>query len=273
MALITLTSDLGLSDPYVATVKGRMLSRCPVAQLVDVSHQIKPFDHQGISYALRQAYPHFPAETIHWIGVDSQLQQPCRSLVIYHLGQYFVGPDDGLFALLFDEHPDFLFAIRDGVASEHGEEGLYADTVFAAAFLAGGGEILQIANQVQDVVSRVSLRAPAGEDFIRATVIHVDRFGNVILNVDRRAFDSVCQGRNFHLRFRRRERIDTLSSHYADVPVGERLCLFNSGGHLEIAINQGDAAALLGLGLDDAVQLVFESVPVILGPAEEPPRP
>lgn len=257
MAVITLTSDLGAADPYLATVKGRMLRRCPEVVLVDVTHEVSSWNSQQAAYVLRQTFPHFAPDTIHWIGVYSQAQRRERYLVVFHRGQYFVGPDDGLFSLLFDDHPEFIFAIREGVGAERGDLGIYADAVCAAAHLASGADILEIAVQVQTIAERSSLRALDHPDLIRAAVIYIDNFGNVILNVDRALMERVGQGRRFLLRLRKNDQIDKLSQRYSDVPFGERLAFFNSAGYLEIALNQGNAAKMHGLKLDDLVQIVF----------------
>ena len=258
MAIVTLTSDMGLDDPYVATVKGRILRRCSALTLVDVSHGVRSFDTAAAAFALRQAYPHFPADTIHWVGVASTWAKRPRDLIVHHGGQYFLGPDDGLFSLLFDGHPEFLFALRPGIGDEHGDTGIFADTVLAAGWLAGGGDILAIADQVQGMASRTALRAPEDADSFRANVIHIDRFGNAVLNVDRPQLAAKAAGRPFVLRLRRNDRITTLSTRYAEVEPGERLCRFNAAGFLEISINQGDAAGLLGLSLNDNVIIAFE---------------
>jgi hypothetical protein len=257
MAVITLTSDLGAADPYLATVKGRLLRRCPDVNLVDVSHEVPAWNSQQAAFVLRQTFPHFAPDTIHWIGVYSQAHRRERYLVVYHRDQYFIGPDDGLFSLLFEEHPEFIFAIREGVGAESGYPGIYADSVYAAAHLAAGADMLDIASQVQTIAERKPLRALELPDLIRASVIHIDRFGNVILNVDRALLDRVGKGRPFLLRLRKNDQIDQLSQRYSDVPFGERLAFFNAAGYLEIAINQGNAAKMHGLKPDDLVQLVF----------------
>ena len=257
MAVITLTSDLGQKDPYLATVKGRMLRRCPGVTLIDISHDIAPWHTPDAAFALRQSYPHFPNDTIHWVGVHSQLMRKERYLVVFHKGQYFICPDDGLFSLLFDDHPDFLFAIRTGMGEEQGDHGIYSDSVMAAGHLASGRDILEVADQVQGIAERSGLRPLEGEDFIRCSVIHIDHFGNAILNVDRETIQRVANGRTPSIRLRGSDRIERFSQRYSDVVPGERLAFFNAFGQLEIAVNQGNASELLGLKLGALVQVQF----------------
>ncbi len=257
MAVITLTSDLGTADPYLASVKARMLRRCPQVTLVDITHEVPPWHTQHAAFALRQTYPHFAPDTIHWIGIHSQLLKKERFLVVYHQGQYFVGADDGLFSLLFDEHPEFIFCIREGIGQESGDVGIYPDSVMAAGHLAAAGDILDIAIQVRGIAERSALRPLEGEDFIRGSVVHVDRFGNVILNVDEQMVERVRKGRSVSIRLKGHDRIDRLSRKYGDVVPGERLAFFNSAGFLEIALNQGNASRFLGLKVNDLVQIQF----------------
>jgi S-adenosylmethionine hydrolase len=257
MPIVTLTSDLGLADPYAATVKGRMLRRCPGVQLIDVTHQVRAFETADAARALRETLPHFPDETIHWVGVEPTYPKRPRDLVAVYGSQYVVGPDDGFFSLLSDAHPDFLFAVRHGIAAEFGESGVHADSVLAASWLASGQDILAIAEQVQGIAQRTALRAPEGEDFFRANVVHIDAFGNIVLNVNRAQLEAKANGRKYAVRLRRQDRIDKIHSRYAEVDPGERLCLFNSAGNLEIAINQGNASGLLGIKRNDNVVIEF----------------
>ncbi len=258
MALITLTSDLGTRDPYLATVKGRLYRHSPDLVLVDVTHHVRPNEMPMAAWALRQAYPAFAPDSIHWVGVDSQYVKNQRDLVVYHHGQYFVGPDDGLFALLFDEYPEFIFAIQQGIGSSMGLGGIYADTVLAAAHLARGGEILDIAEQVKGIAELNSIRPHQGSDFIRGTVIWVDHFGNLMLNIHRDMMEQVGRGRPMRIRFRARYQVERIRERYSDVPAGDVLARYNSGGYLEIAINRGNARDMFNLKLHDLVQVQFE---------------
>jgi hypothetical protein len=106
--------------------------------------------------------------------------------------------------------------------------------------------------------SKMFLRPPETPDTINGRIIYIDIFGNVVLNISQQKFDRVGHGRGFTLFFKRNEIIETISQSYREVPEGERLCLFNSAGNLEIAINKGNAQRLFGLSLDDKVQILFQ---------------
>jgi S-adenosylmethionine hydrolase len=257
MPLVTLTSDLGHRDPFVATVKGRLLRRCPGVVLVDVTHEAELYDMASAALALRQALPHFPDDTLHWVGVESALPKRPRDLVAVYGKQIVIGPDDGFFSLLSDAHPDFLFALRPGVGAEHGEEGLFADSVLAAGWLAAGEDLTAIAEPAHGIAARTALRAAEAPDLLRALVVHVDRFGNAMLNVHRDQLEAMAAGRPVYVKLRRNDGIDRIRERFSEVSEGIRLVRYNHAGYLEVAINQGNAAQLLGLKLQDTLLIEF----------------
>jgi S-adenosylmethionine hydrolase len=261
MALITLTSDLGTRDPYLATVKGRILRHCPEAQLLDISHDIDPLNSAQAAYALGMALPHFPPDTVHWVGIRSQQVRSLRFLIAVQDSQIVVGPDDGFFSLLFPDYPEFLFALRPECGQQLGFAGVHADTVYACAHLAAGGEVSEIADAVRTITELSKLQAIEGEDFIRGSAVAVDRFGNVAFNITRHKMELVARGRNWHLNLLGRYRIEQISQTYQDVGPGDILALYNHAGYLEIAINQSSAQDLLGLRIGSPIQLRFEGEP------------
>src|SRR5690606_7588716 len=111
MAIITLTTDLGHRDFYQSAVKGAILSHLPDVKIVDISHQISPFDVAQAAYVARNAYRFFPPGTIHILGVDAHYQTQPRYLALFHEDQFFVGPDNGIFSLLFENIPQTVVEI------------------------------------------------------------------------------------------------------------------------------------------------------------------
>lgn len=127
----------------------------------------------------------------------------------------------------------------------------------AVAYILKQQTLEGIGQQISTVLQRHFLRPITGKDQIRGSVIHIDKFKNVILNIDREVFERIGQGRPFELYFKRYDPISTISQNYAEVPAGEVLCLFNAAGLLEIAVNLDKAATLFGLDMDEAVQIDF----------------
>lgn len=257
MPVVTLTSDFGQGDYYLPLIKGAILSQHDQLRLVDITHEIASYDIVQAAFIFKNAWKSFPAGTIHLISVNDYYQEECSYLAIQHDGHYFIGPDNGIFTLIFDR-PDMLAYTLDVPA----RVSFPLPQVYAGAIghIARGLEFSKIGKAVEVLVQRITFQPVVQPSTIRGSVIHVDRFQNVILNIDRPLFDRIGAGRSFQLFFKRHEPITELSTHYQDVPVGEVLCLFNSADYLEIAINMGKAAELLGLKVEDTVQVDFKTV-------------
>ena len=258
MPIITLTSDLGLTDHYVASIKGKIFSKCNNVQIVDVSHNIQPYNIGHAAFVLRNCYAYFPANTIHLICVNNEGLRDVNYLLAKHQSQYFLAADNGVFSILFDGMADKTFEL---IFKEKKSEIAFAflDTIVpAACALANGGSVDSIARPVSSIRQMHSVKPSIGEDYIRANVLYIDHFENVILNVTKQQFEKARQGRNFYISFRRNEVIDRISNGYSNTVEGEKLCLFNSSGYLEIAINHGKASSLLGLNEGESVKIEFK---------------
>ena len=257
MGIITLTTDLGHKDFYQAALKGSIISQFPTARLIDISHEIPPFDIQYAAFVLKNAYPYFPEKTVHLVGIDSVFNQDTRYLALKHNGHYFVGADNGIFSLILDGAPEEaveLNIIQDLKYLHFPLTDIFAK---AACVLAKGGVLTDIGDPVTTIVDRTLVQPVVEKDSLRGSVVFIDSFGNVISNINKELFNKVQRSRNFVLYFRRNETIDQMSWHYNDVPEGEKLCLFGISDYLEIAINKGNASGLLGLNKGDIIRVEF----------------
>jgi S-adenosylmethionine hydrolase len=256
MSIVTLTTDFGTQDFYVGALKGALLRQSPNLVLIDIAHDIKPYNIVEGAFALRQAWPEFPEGSIHLLAVNTVYAQGHRFAAVRYGGHYFLAPDNGLLTLLFDKLPpeDIRF-----LPSET-QEPFAAKTIFpkAVAYLSAGGDFELLGEGGDALLQRISLQPVINQATIRGTVMHIDYFENAIVNIDREIFEKVGAGRAFSLYFKRNDPITQLSNSYCDVPVGDPLCMFNSSGYLEIAVNMGRAATLLGLKVEDVVEIVFE---------------
>ncbi len=262
MAIITLTTDMGYRDHYVAAVKGAILTQVPDAVIVDVSHAIAPFDNAHAAFVLRNAYPDLPRGTIHIIGVNPETDGETPHLVVRHDGHYFVGADNGIFSLLFDGMPHEAFALSIKLDDDHAAFPTKNVFVKAACHIARGGTPEVIGRKVVSIREQIGFRPAVDKDSIRGVVMHVDAYGNVITNISRRIFHEAVRNRAFRIAFGRSSNdIGTISQSYGDVPPGERLALFGATGYLEIAVNKGvegsggGAARLFGLHVQDPVRI------------------
>ena len=259
MPIITLTSDLGLEDHYVAASKGRILSLCNNdVQIIDISHSIMPYSIGHAAFVLRSAYSYFPKNTIHVVCVNNESQRDGRYLLAIHKSQYFLASDNGIFSVLFDGMPEKTFELIN-LPQKTETSFAFLDTILPAACdLANGKSIESFSKPVNSIRQMHAAQASIGDDYIRANVLYVDRFENIILNVTKQQFESARKGRGFYLSFRRNEIIDRISNGYANAIDGEKLCLFNSAGYLEIAINRGKASSLFGLHEGESVKIEFK---------------
>lgn len=266
---VTLTTDFGPRDGYVAAMKGAMLCAAPAVRLVDVTHEIPAQDVMTAAFTLRQVVPHFPAGTVHLVVVDPTVGTARRAIAarfeIEGAPHVFVGPDNGLLPLLAGSEAAVeavaLPTAAGASATFHGRD------VFgpAAARLAAGAELGDLGAPI-DTLTPLHWPLPrVDEQGVFGMVLHVDHFGNCVTNITRDDVEGQRDGRDFKCFagstvFRNHVRT------YAEVGAGDPLTLFGSAGLLEIAVNRGHASELLSVERGDTVHLVFDA------PARTPAR-
>jgi S-adenosylmethionine hydrolase len=257
--VIALLTDFGLRDHYVGTMKGVALGICPDAALVDISHEVPPHDVVAGARELAAAYRYFPAGTIFLIVVDPGVGSLRRGIAL-EAGDYrFVAPDNGVVSAVLDETPARKIVelterryARPTVSRTFEGRDRFAP---AAAWLAKGIELSALGRPAV-AVQRLDLpRAEASEGGLKGTVMRVDRFGNLVTNIDRRTFDRVAAGSALEIRAGGQP-VPRVVSTYADVEPGGVCALFGSTDHLEIAVNGGSAADALKIGRGAAVDVV-----------------
>lgn len=261
MQVVTLTTDFGNKDHYVAALKGELLKALPGCTIIDISHHIRPFNISEAAFILKNAWNSFPENTVHLTTVNDQDEREVKKIAAAYMRHYFIGWDNGMFNMVFHRPPDAIVELaahkQNGSPESH-----YGSKVFtsAAALLANGKNIADIGSSFDSLSQRMSLEPVVQESLIRGTVIHIDSFQNVIVNVTKTLFTQARKNRNFSIsyRSRRNETINRISENYYDVPQGEKLSLFNGSGYLEIAINCGEAGSLLGIKTGDYIQIDFE---------------
>jgi hypothetical protein len=247
MPLLTLTSDIGQQDFLIGAVKGQLLQTNEQFSLVDISHNLSPFNYPQAAYVCRNAIKNFPAGTFHLILVNLFDEKPEHLLLAEHNGHFIGCADNGLLTMILEEVPQKTVALA--LDKNQQKNTLYCASVFAKAFnqLIAGKNIEEVGDAGVSIHVKNPLRPMRGSDYIEGQIIFIDNFENVIVNIHRDEFEEQRKGRSFKIVFKRDEVIDRFSETYADVNEGEKLALFNSAGYLEIAINKGNAAGLLGL--------------------------
>ena len=247
MPLLTLTSDIGQQDFLIGAVKGQLLQTNAGFSLVDISHNLSPFNYPQAAYVCRNALKNFPPGTFHLILVNLFDERPEHMLLAEHNGHFIGCADNGLLTMILEESPQKTVALA--LDKNQQKNTIYCASVFARAFneLYGGKKIEEIGDASVSIHVKNPLRPMQGSDYIEGQIIFIDNFENVIVNIHHDEFEEQRKGRSFKIVFKRDEVIDKISETYADVNEGEKLALFNSAGYLEIAINKGNAAGLLGL--------------------------
>jgi hypothetical protein len=253
MCIVTLTTDFGSTDFYAGVLKGTILASSPQARIVDLSHQISPYNILEAAYTVKNAYLEFPDGTIHVIAVDASVCEKTRILLVLRKSQFFIMPDNGLVSLIFDHSPGRVFQLSKNNAEGAPFNHTVAQTI---ARLVSGEDPQSFAQETSQFDSRTSLQPVVTGSVIRGTIIHIDSFENAVVNISRSLFDSTVGDNAFEILFNRNG-VSVLSKSYSDVPEGEKLCRFNESGMLEISINKGKAAGLLGLRVGGAVIIDF----------------
>jgi S-adenosylmethionine hydrolase len=256
--VIALLSDFGTRDHYAGTMKGVMLSICPDATLVDITHDVPSHDVLDGALQLAAAYKYFPAGTIFLAVVDPGVGSARRGIAA-DTGDYrFVAPDNGVLTAVFRET-----ALRKVV--ELTERRYARPTVSrtfegrdrfapAAAWLAKGIQLPALGRPVSDY-QRLDIPAPVVKDTeIQGVILRIDRFGNLVTNIDRKTYETFARHGNVRIHAGG-ESVSRLVATYAEIQKDEICALFGSTDHLEFAANSRSAADALRLGRGAAVSV------------------
>lgn len=275
MSIITLTTDFGTKDHFVGAIKGTIYSELPNARIVDISHQISPFNIAETAYILKNAYKSFPNGSIHIIGVDSELNDENKHIALLLDNHYFICPNNGVISLLASEiKPEKIVEINihDRIETIFPVLDVF---VKVACHIARGGTLEVIGKTIPDFERMVELQPTVSGDnnTIFGNVIYVDNYGNSISNITKKAFNEIGKGRDFEV-IANRYSFKKIVEKYSDIvdfsvpkelrqKDGTRLALFNTANYLEIAIYRsnlntvGGAASLLGLNYRDSITVKF----------------
>jgi len=248
MALVTLLTDFGTSDSYVAEMKGALLCAAPGTTLVDVTHAVPPGDVRAGAYLLGRVWHRFPAGTIHLAVVDPGVGTDRAALALRAHGHYFVGPDNGLFTpVLRDAAVEIVvLPTPDGAAPTFHGRDLFAP---AAAALARGAELASLGTPLGSIPQRLAYTEPHYEGkSVVGEIVYVDRFGTLVTNLTKEWVPpyAVLEVEDLD--------IGPLRRTFGDVPTGGLLAYVGSDGAVEIAVRDGSAARRLGLGVGGRIR-------------------
>lgn len=248
--IITLLTDFGTSDHYVAAMKGVILGICPDAELIDITHDITPYAIAEGAYTLAQAWRCFPKGTTHLAVVDPGVGSKRRAILAECDSHRFVAPDNGLLSLSLRDFPSATIReiseprfFRDTVSRTFHGRDIFAPV---SAHLARGTAPKRFGNVIKNTIRQdfsPVLQQKSGN--WGASILKIDRFGNVITNLESEKFSHVSTGR-FRIQIGRRI-VNTFHHAYAEARPGQIFVVFGSSGFIELSANQADAAKMLGV--------------------------
>jgi S-adenosylmethionine hydrolase len=276
MVLVTLTTDFGHKDFSISVIKAALLDQIPNVNIIDISHEISPYNPSETAYILKNAYKAFPRGSIHIVGVESEYTPENIHIVMQFEGHFFIGADNGIFSLIGEDiKPEKTVAINihKTVTSSFPVLDVF---VQVAAHIARKGTLEVIGSPLKNIKELTNIKPVISQDGnqIMGSVIYVDNYGNVITNITKRLFKEIGKSRAFTINARMvkfKEIFDSYSQ-AIDFSIakeqreedGKKLALFNTAGHLELAVYKsnpntvGSASSLFGLDYRDLISIHFE---------------
>ncbi|KIA95576.1 MULTISPECIES: S-adenosyl-l-methionine hydroxide adenosyltransferase family protein [unclassified Flavobacterium] len=276
MSIITLTTDYGLKDHFVGALKGKILSEYSEATIVDISHDIDPFNTTEASYIIGASYFSFPKGTVHLIGVDIERNKENQHIAMQWNDHYFICADNGILSMLTQKivpQKIVFINIHDRLPGDASDLDVF---IKVACHIAKGGLLNVIGKETQSIKQITELQSIVGNDgnSLKGYVSYIDHFGNVVTNISKRQFLEVARGRPYEIVMKPKS-IKTILPNYSAIassekyPIktyeGEKLAIFNEAGFLEIAIFRsnpskvGSANSLLGLNYRDTILIQFKN--------------
>ena len=262
-SIVTLTTDFGSSDSLVGSMKGVILGVNPDVELIDISHDIRPYDVMEAAYVIAQAYRYFPPRTIHLVVVDPGVGTARRPLLVSADRYYFVAPDNGVLSVVYSKEESLY--VRHITASHYFLEPVsntfHGRDIFApiAGWLSRQVETDKFGELVTDYAKFAApLPKRVNEKLVKALILRVDRFGNLMTNLTPADLPELFQENPtaFKMVVGKGE-VTQLKTAYADGAPGELFAILGSSGYIEIAANKGSASQAMGVGRGVEVGVVL----------------
>ena len=246
--IVTLTTDFGLQDHYVGAMKGVILGICPQAQIVDISHEVQPFQIAEGAFLVAQAFSCFPPKTVHVAVVDPGVGTARRPILVEAGTQYFVAPDNGVLALVYGAQAHKVRALsnqryfRQPVSRTFHGRDIFAPV---AAHLAAGLPAPQLGKRIEDYLRPAFLKPQrTGKRTWSGQILHIDRFGNLVTNFHTSDFPDL-ETLNVSLTIGPQQ-VSVVARTYAECGTGELFLIVGSSGYVEVSVNQSSAARAIG---------------------------
>ena len=275
MSIITLTTDYGNKDYSVSELKAKIYNEISDVRIVDVSHNISPFNLTEAAYIIKSAYRHFPKGSIHIIGIESDLTPENAHIAMKFDDNYFIGADNGIFSMIIgDFKADSMVEIN---IHKNYNYTITANDVFVkiATHISREGKLEVIGKKIDSIKEIKNIKPAVSNDNnqIIGSVIYIDNYGNVVTNITEKIFDKIAKSRPFTI-YARNVKFDRIYNNYSDAidygiskdkreEDGKKIALFNNLGYLELSIYKsnpstvGSASTLFGLGYRDQISVHF----------------
>ena len=275
MSIITLTTDYGNKDYSVSELKAKIYNEITDVRIVDISHNISPFNLTEAAYIIKSAYRHFPKGSIHIIGIESDLTPENAHIAMKFDDNYFIGADNGVFSMIIgDFKADSMVEIN---IHKNYNNTITANDVFVkiATHISRDGKLEVIGKKINSIkeIKDIKPVVSSENNQIIGSVIYIDNYGNVVTNITQNIFDKIAKSRPFTI-YARNVKFDKIFNNYSDaidysVPKdkreedGKKIALFNNLGYLELSIYKsnpstvGSASTLFGLGYRDQISVHF----------------
>ena len=275
MSIITLTTDYGNKDYSVSELKAKIYNEITDVRIVDISHNISPFNLTEAAYIIKSAYRHFPKGSIHIIGIESDLTPENAHIAMKFDDNYFIGADNGIFSMIIgDFKADSMVEIN---IHKNYNNTITANDVFVkiATHISRDGKLEVIGKKIDSIKEIKDIKPVVSNDNnqIIGSVIYIDNYGNVVTNITQNIFDKIAKSRAFTI-YARNVKFDKIFNNYSDaidysIPKdkreedGKKIALFNNLGYLELSIYKsnpstvGSASTLFGLGYRDQISVHF----------------
>jgi len=276
MSIITLITDFGYKDHYVGQVKGEIFIKYPKANVIDISHEVSPFNIMEAAYILENCYKNFPENTVHIIDVDSERTKEKKHIIMFLDNHYFITADNGILSILSQNiNPQKIYeiTIHEDLNSVNSSTKIFTEV---ACHLAKGGKPEIVGKNIEKIKSVKNLKPFLNDDQkqIISSVIYIDNFGNVVTNLKKPFFEEIRKGRDFEISARN-YKFSKIYNKYSDIvnyttpssqrnDEGKGMVIFNSNDLLQISIyrsnpmNVGTASSLMGLKIYDSVTITFK---------------
>ena len=274
MSIITLTTDFGIKDFHVSKIKGLLNIELDNPKIIDISHEISPFNIIEGAYVIKNAYQNFPRGSIHIINIDAE-ENPDQSHLVVHMDEhYFICADNGITSLISNNiKPTSAYKININDSVNLSTINTF---VKVASHIHRGGHLNLIGKPIEKIKELIDLKIiEKSKNELLCSVIYIDNYGNVITNVTKDFFYKFCSSRNFTINARN-VKFNKIFNSYSDAidfskekkyreEDGKKIALFNSSGHLELSIyksnpvTSGGANSLFGLSYGDNISIIFDN--------------